>query len=112
MSSEVLVPLQAGSWLMSILTGLGAVPVNLMVPLTEPTVLGSMVAVALGAAALCSSSLLACFLLQPASSIRPSRTDNPAVTIQSFLFMTSLHPFWRFERALYKLTILTRIATP
>src|SRR6266404_9574356 len=40
--SAVFVPLQAGSWLMSIFAGLAAVPSRLTVPLTLATVAGSI----------------------------------------------------------------------
>src|SRR5579864_870886 len=79
--SEVLLPLQAGSWLMSIFAGLGAVPLNLTVPLTVATVLGSMgVAGAALVAALVSFAELSCdssFLLQAANSSRARRANMP-----------------------------------
>ena len=40
--SASLVPLQPGSWLMSIFAGFGAVPSNFTVPLTVATVAGSI----------------------------------------------------------------------
>src|SRR5579864_1129804 len=48
--SDSLVPLQPGSWLMSIFAGFGAVPSNFTVPLTVATVAGS-IGVAAGAEA-------------------------------------------------------------
>ena len=57
--SASLVPLQAGSWLMSILAGLGATPSIFAWPLTVPTVEGSMgVAEGAGVASFCSILLL------------------------------------------------------
>ncbi len=50
-------PLQAGSWLMSIFAAFGAAPSNLTVPLTVATVAGS-IGVAAGAGAGCSDTLL------------------------------------------------------
>src|SRR5205823_8027521 len=70
MVSEVLLPLQAASWLMSILEGLGAVPSKLTVPLILAAVPGSIGAelpVGLTSAlgdVLCSSVVFH-FLLQP-----------------------------------------------
>src|SRR5512146_1679963 len=70
--STWLVPLQAGSWLMSIFAGLGAVPVYFTTPLTLPTVLWSMAVVWAGAAAGCAASLAAVsFLLQADNNISP-----------------------------------------
>src|SRR2546426_2582234 len=42
MFSDSFVPLHAGSWLMSIFAGLGAVPSNLTVPFTVAAVAGSI----------------------------------------------------------------------
>src|SRR5712691_11918028 len=67
--SAVLVPLQAGSWLMSILAALGASPSNFTAPPTLAAVAGSIgvAGAAAGAAALgvAAGSLLS-FLPQPA----------------------------------------------
>src|SRR5712672_1282638 len=84
--SAVFVPLQAGSWLMSILAALGAVPARLTVPLTLAAVAGSIGAAA-GAAALpgaadCSSLG---FLLHAVSRTRP--THRPRITNDCFRFM-------------------------
>src|ERR1700758_5092698 len=69
MFSASFVPLQPGSWLMSILDALGAVPSNFTVPLMVATVAGSM-GVAAGAAdsvgVLLDCSVFS-FLLQGAS---------------------------------------------
>src|SRR5581483_206788 len=91
--SAVFVPLQAGSWLISILAGAGAEPENLTVPLTVATVLGSMgVAGAAGAlevAAFSSEAFDDCssFLLQAARN-NSARRAKLKTTIQFFLFMT------------------------
>src|ERR1700686_3965618 len=87
MVSAVLVPLQAASWLISILEGLGAAPSSFTVPLTEATVLGSMGAAAgAGCAAnegeVVWDSLVFSFLLQPTSSHRPSRQRQPNIAAE------------------------------
>src|SRR5262249_4487866 len=75
--SAVLVPLHAGSWLMSIFAGFGAVPSSLTVPFTVAAVAGSIGAdVPAGLVSPlgdvpCSSFVV--FLLQPAINHRPSR---------------------------------------
>src|SRR5271169_4666198 len=87
-------PLQAGSWLMSIFASLGATPSKLTVPLTLATVAGSIgvaagagVAAVLGAAA-CSSEG---FLLH-AVRTRPTITHRPRATSHCFRFFIS-YPF-------------------
>src|SRR5579872_7113049 len=90
--SAVLVPLQAASWLISILEGLGAVPSSFTVPLTEATVLGSMgVAAGAGCAAdegaVVWDSFVFSFLLQPTSSQRPSRQRQPNIAAEVFFFI-------------------------
>src|ERR1700690_3607013 len=84
MVSAVLVPLQAPSWLISILEALGAAPSNFTVPLIEATVAGSMgVAAAAGAAVVAGAEGCASdgssFLLQPASIHRLSRHSKPNI---------------------------------
>src|SRR5271165_169684 len=82
--SAVLVPLQAASWLMSILGALGAAPSSFTWPLTEAAVAGSMGAAA-GAAgapaagALDDCSVVCSFLLQPARSHRQRRQSKPRI---------------------------------
>src|ERR1700720_3664404 len=87
--SAVFVPLQAGSWLMSILFALGAVPARITVPLTLAAVAGSIgaaagagVAAVLGAAD-CSSG----FLLHALNRTRPMTAHRPRVTNDCFRFM-------------------------
>ena len=97
MVSEVLLPLQAASWLMSILEGLGAVPSKLTVPLILAAVAGSI-----GAelpAGLTSelgdvpcSSLVFSFLLQPVN-IPSASIEARKIAAHWFLFMMS--PFVR-----------------
>jgi hypothetical protein len=102
MVSAVLLPLQAASWLISILEGLGAVPSSFTVPLTEPTVLGSM-GVATGAGCAMDDGAEDCdsfgssFLLQPASSHRPRRQSKPNIAADVFLFIMS--PFLKESNA-------------
>src|SRR5512146_2957367 len=73
MVSVVLVPLHAGSWLISSFVGLGAVPSNLTVPLTVAAVAGSIGVAAAGAADFSAGALDACsvfsFLLHATSSM-------------------------------------------
>src|ERR1051326_3773598 len=94
MFSAWLVPLQPGSWLMSIFAGLGAVPSNLTVPFTGATVAGSM-GVAAGAEV--SGALLDCsvfsFLLHAPSA---SSADKQAISIQLF-FLFIMSPFHRLS---------------
>src|SRR5438270_12855963 len=93
MVSAALVPLQAGSWLISILAGVGAVPANLTVPFTVATVFGSTgVAGAAGAlevAAFSSDAFEDCssFLLQAARN-NSARRAQVKITVQFFLFIT------------------------
>src|SRR5690348_11909533 len=94
--SALLVPLQAASWLMSILAILGAMPSSFTCPLTVPTVLGSL-GVAAGAAGAAFSSVafddcsVFSFLLQPANS-RKLRQSRPISANHIFLFMISPFP--------------------
>src|ERR1700732_3204798 len=94
MVSAVLLPLQAASWLISILDGLGAVPSILTVPLTDATVLGSM-GVAAGAGCAVDEGAEDCasfgssFLLHPTSSQRPRRQSKPNIATDVFFFMMS-----------------------
>src|ERR1043166_7115855 len=100
MFSAWLVPLQPGSWLMSIFAGLGAVPSNLTVPFTVATVAGSM-GVAAGAEV--SGALLDCsvfsFLLHAASAKNAHNASmlTNRVTRSAFLFMMS--PFLKFIKS-------------
>src|SRR6267154_5411035 len=87
--SATLVPLHAGSWLMSILAALGASPSNFTVPLMLAAVAGSIGvagaaagAAALGAAAGCSS-----FLPHPARRTRPNEATKPQTAMEVFFFM-------------------------
>src|SRR5580658_10252002 len=92
MFSASFMPLQAGSWLMSIFDAFGAMPSNLTVPFTVATVAGS-IGVAAGAIAGCSDIVLAgcsSFLLQAVVSNNPHRASTLANMIQLvFLFMMS-----------------------
>src|SRR5271154_1021513 len=65
--SAVFAPLQAASWLMSILAALGAAPSSFTVPLTLATVAGSIGVAAAGAGAAISGAAAGAssFLLQP-----------------------------------------------
>src|SRR6201999_2795260 len=93
--SAMLSPLQAGSWLMSILGALGAVPSSFTVPLMVATVAGSIgaeVGVAIGCEAVgafedCS---VFSFLLQAVVSKSPSRQNDAIIPSHVFLqFMMS-----------------------
>src|SRR5262249_2102213 len=105
-------PLQAGSWLMSILAGFGAAPSSLTVPETEATVAGSIgVAAGAGAAAFSSGAFEDCsvfsFLLHPASTSRPRTPRRPDKANHFFRFMIS-QPFLVVLRLLAKPYILSR----
>src|SRR6202051_3623968 len=96
--SAVFVPLQAGSWLMSIFAALGAVPARLTVPLTLAAVAGSIGAAAGVAAppgAADSSSLG--FLLHAVSRTRPTMAHSASVTNDCFRFMISLYLSWNWD---------------
>src|SRR5579864_780909 len=97
MFSAWLVPLQPGSWLMSILAGFGAVPSNFTVPLTVATVAGS-IGVAAGAAC-CSAVLLDCssFLLHAASTNNAQSASR--VTVIHFVFSIMMSLSLEFENA-------------
>src|SRR5215472_2339011 len=91
MASAVLVPLQAGSWLMSIFAAGGGVPSKLTVPLTVATVAGSMgvaAGAAAGAAAGCSA--VSSFLPQPAGRTSPHAKGRPRIVTQVFVFIFAL----------------------
>src|ERR1700730_10485385 len=84
--SAVLEPAQLGSWLMSILAGLGAAPSNFTVPLTVAAVAGSIgvaagPAAGLGAAG-CSSAVS--FLPHPTNRRSPSKL---AIATDVLVFM-------------------------
>src|SRR5579864_9636188 len=105
-ASFSLVPLQAGSCDMSILDGLGAEPSNFTVPLTEPTVAGSMgvaagAGVADGVAAGCDS-LVASFLLQAASNNKPAKASRRRNANREFFMRVHLSCSfrWHFENFL------------
>src|SRR5258708_39631482 len=88
--SAVFVPLQAGSWLMSILAALGASPSSFTTPTMMAVVAGSIgVATAAGAAGLagagCSSALS--FLPHPARRTIPNKAAGPQSAIEVFVFM-------------------------
>src|ERR1700687_6089499 len=89
--SAVFVPLQAGSWLMSILAALGASPSSFTTPTMVAAVAGSIgVAAAAGADAAgagCSSAVS--FLPHPASRARPSSAGKLETAIHVFVFMLS-----------------------
>jgi hypothetical protein len=92
--SAVFVPLQAGSWLISIFAALGAVPSRLTVPLTLAAVAGS-IGVAAGAAPLlgAADSSGFGFLLHAVNRTRPTTAQRPRVTIHGFLFIIVPAPF-------------------
>src|SRR6266849_1603291 len=89
--SATLVPLQAGSWLMSILAALGASPSNFTVPLMLAAVAGSIGvaagAEATGVAAGCS----ALFLPHPASRTNDKSAGMQQTDIQVFVFIWLLY---------------------
>src|SRR5579863_9203441 len=91
MVSALLAPLQAASWLISILAGLGAMPSSFTCPLMLPTVLGSIgVAAGAGGAAFSSVAFDDCssFLLHPTRSASP-RQSSAKIAIQFFLVIMS-----------------------
>src|SRR5216684_1460060 len=99
--SAVLVPVQAGSWLMSMVTALGAAPSNLTTPTMVAAVAGS-IGVAVGAAALgvaagCSS--VPSFLPHPARRTRPSIAAKPQTVIDVFVLIFRPLPLLKFEYA-------------
>src|SRR5258708_19622010 len=92
--SAVFVPLQAGSWLMSILATLGASPSSFTTPTMMAVVAGSIgVATAAGAAAMlgagCSSAFS--FLPQPARRTSPNNAAKLQTAVDVFVFIFSLH---------------------
>src|SRR5712692_4975429 len=89
--SAMFMPLQAGSWLMSILAALGASPSSLTVPLTLAAVAGSIgVAGAAGAEAVgvAAGSVLS-FLPHPARRTRPKKAAKLQTAIEVFFFIFS-----------------------
>src|SRR5262249_34168432 len=89
--SASFVPLQPGSWLMSILAAFGAVPSNFTVPVTVAAVAGSIgVAAAVGAGVVSAGALLDCsvfsFLLQ-AVNMRATITSRANVIIARYIFL-------------------------
>src|SRR5581483_655744 len=94
MVSATLSPLQAESWLISILPGLGAVPSYFTVPLMVATVAGSIgLAAGAGVAAFSSVALEDCsvfsFLLHAPSSSRLARQTSASTASHVFLIMMS-----------------------
>src|SRR5580704_7278903 len=93
MVSAALVPLQAASWLISILAALGAAPSSFTEPLTEAAVLGS-IGVAAGAGCAvdegveAGASFVSSLLLQPTRSQRPRRQSMANIAIDVFLFIS------------------------
>src|ERR1700730_9039930 len=83
-------PWQFGSWLISILAGLGAMPSNFTVPLTAAAVAGSIGVAAGGGGRLggggCSSAVS--FLPPPAHRTRPNKV---AMATNVLVFMLLLH---------------------
>src|SRR5215467_4502290 len=90
-ASAVFVPLQAGSWLISIFAAGGAVPSNFTAPLTLAAVAGSIgVAAVAAAGAAVGCSAVSSFLPQPASRISPHIAGRLRIFIQVFVFIFSL----------------------
>src|SRR6202011_5892488 len=95
MFSASFVPLQPGSWLMSILAGFGAVPSNFTVPLTVAAVAGS-IGVAAPAGATCFSVVVLedcsvfSFLLH---AVRMPIASIPTVIIAKHVFFMMSAPF-------------------
>src|SRR6266481_1755329 len=90
--SAMFMPLQAGSWLMSILAALGASPSSFTVPLILAAVAGS-IGVAAGAAGAEAAGVAAgselSFLPHPARRTRPKEAAKPQTAINVFVFMFS-----------------------
>src|SRR5882757_10314860 len=90
--SATLVPLQAGSWLMSILAALGASPSSFTVPLMLAAVAGSIgvAGAAAGAEAVgvAAGSVLS-LLPHPARRTKPKEAAKPQTAIGVFVFMFS-----------------------
>src|SRR5438128_9596380 len=111
MVSDMLLPLQAGSWLMSILAGLGTAPPYVAVPLTVAAVAGSIGAEAVFASfageVACSSPVFS-FLLHPTSSANAKRQSSPSIAAHFFVFMMS--PFLLVLCPMRKPYILPRSA--
>src|SRR5437899_11188611 len=92
MVSDMLLPLQAGSWLMSILAGLGTAPPYVAVPLTVAAVAGSIGAeadFASFAGEVACFLLVLSFLLHPTGSADAERQSSPSIAAHFFVFMMS-----------------------
>src|SRR5208283_2059828 len=92
MFSASFMPLQPGSWLMSIFCALGAVPSNLTVPLMVATVAGSM-GVAAGCSAVGPAAGDSSFLLHAASTINPHRTSMLIIIPAQVVLLFMVSPF-------------------
>src|SRR6266851_9765836 len=88
--SAMFMPLQAGSWLMSIMAALGAVPSNLTTPMIVAAVPGSIgvAGAAAGAEAVgvATGSVLS-LLPHPARRTRPIKAAVPQTAMEVFVFM-------------------------
>src|SRR5437667_11321032 len=84
--SATLVPLQAGSWLMSILAALGASPSNFTVPVMLAAVAGSIGVAGVAALGVAAGSLVS-FLPHPARRTRPNEAAKPQTAIEVFFLM-------------------------
>src|SRR5215469_14809119 len=94
MVSAVLSPLQAGSWLMSILAAFGAAPSSFTVPLTLATVAGSIGVAAgevAGVAAGCSV-VASLFPPHPASA-SPNTSGALQIAVHRLVFISFPAPF-------------------
>src|SRR5208282_6867298 len=102
-------PLQAGSWVMSIFAAVGAAPSSVTVPLTLAAVAGSIgVAAGAGAAILLGAADCSSGFLLHAVRTRPTITHRPRVTNHCFRFFIS-YTFPEFGmRALSYLTARRR----
>src|SRR5215469_5753022 len=97
----MLVPLQAGSWLISIFAIFGAAPVKLTTPLTLAAVAGSM-GVAAGAAAsplgVAAGSSLLSFFEHAGRAIRPRRIASPSRAASGLGIVISTAPLLELEQ--------------
>src|SRR5437763_16173122 len=91
MFSAVFVPLHAGSWLISIFCGFGAVPVNFTVPVTVATVFGSIAVAAafVSAPELSCTSLVLSIVLHAASRMMLSHAIRPRIAIHALFSVLS-----------------------
>src|SRR5207244_4713422 len=90
MVSDMLLPLQAGSWLMSILAGLGTAPPYVAVPLTVAAVAGLIGAEAVFdsfAGEVACFFLVFYFLLQPTWRAQVNRIISPSIDACFFLIL-------------------------